>query len=81
MLFSLGHGQHVVLETASPGLAPAPRRADAIPLSEVIEHGSQLEQRVRDTDQGAGLAPAPARGGFHYLFPDAENAAETICRL
>lgn len=73
MLFSLGHGQHIVSQTVSAGLAPAPRRADAIPLSEVVEQGSTLDKRVRSGEQGAGLAPAPspAKGGFHYLFPDA----------
>ncbi|WP_347140878.1 heme peroxidase family protein [Paracoccus sp. SSK6] len=75
MLFTLGHGQHIIQETGGAGLAPAEDRPDAVPLSKVVEPGSAENQQARKKG-GAGLAPAE-KGAFRYLFPYAAAMPES----
>lgn len=68
MLFSLGHGQHIVRESAA-GMAPAPARPDAVELEKVVEAGAPLDVNGGGRRRGMGLVPPDQPGAFRYLFP------------
>ena len=58
MLFTLGHGQHIVLDTG-PEVVAESASTDAVPLTAVLE-----------TAYVAGAEAAPTNGKFAYYFKD-----------
>ena len=61
MLFTLGHGQHVVLDTAVEAGLEVATSTDAVPLDAVVEAGPRTAAEA-----------APACGKFAYYFMNAE---------
>jgi hypothetical protein len=88
MLFTLGHGQHIIIEPSSSASAARSLRkpADVVPLSAVV--GTEADKAASTNTNRArspGVASAAPLGGpFAYYFqtaPDAPDTADMPAKL
>ncbi|WP_061935073.1 heme peroxidase family protein [Aureimonas sp. AU22] len=88
MLFTLGHGQHVIVEPSPPANAARSLRkpAEVVPLGAVVDEGDET-MAPGETNRARALRAKPAAplgGPFAYYFaqaPDAPDLPDMAAKL